>query len=145
MNQIRIELPLALVSENAALRCIVRGRYASPTKSQKIKDFENEFQKLIEPFRNEIKAFEASHDASKQGIELTILHKTPKFLTKKGTISDNSIDTDNIKYAIDIMFKNFENLKDSQVIALHSYKCHAEKHSILLVLKSIPNNFIMEI
>lgn len=137
MNQLRIELPLALVSENAALRCIVRGRYASPTKSEKIKDFENEFQKLTEPFKDKIRAFEASHDKSKQGIELKILHKTPKFFTKKGTISDNSIDVDNCKYCQDALFANFENLKDSQIIALHSYKCHAENHSIVIELKSV--------
>lgn len=137
MNQIKIELPLALVSENAALRCIVRGRYASPTKSQKIKDFENEFQELIKPFRDEIKTFEASHDRNKQAIELTILHKTPKFFTKKGTISDNSIDVDNCKYCQDALFSNFENLKDSQIIALHSYKCHAENHSIVIEMKSV--------
>ena len=136
-EMLRIEIPLALFSENQAYRSISRGRFCSIILSKTARDFQNEFQKLTKPFRNEIKTFEALHDPTKQGIELSIVHKTPKYFTKKGTISENSIDCDNVKIMVDALFSNFEKLKDSQVIALHSYKMYAEKHSLILVLKSV--------
>lgn len=136
---IRIELPLALMSENKANRAIKRGRFCTIIKSKEMRDWQDEFQKLAKPYKDEIRAFEKTHDRSKQGIELSIVHKTPKYFTQKGEISENSIDVDNIKYALDTLFSDFKGLKDSQIIALHSYKMYAEKHSIILVLKSISN------
>ena len=134
---LRIEISLALMSENKANRAIKRGNFCTIIKSSEMRKWQDEFQKQLKPFRDKIRTFEATHDRNKQGIELSIVHKTPKYFTKKGTISKTSTDVDNIKYCQDSIFENFKEIDDSQVIALHSYKMYAEKHSLILVLKSI--------
>jgi hypothetical protein len=138
----RIELPIKMVSENTALRCIMRKKFASPTKSTEIKVFEKNIHLAIKPYIEELKNLMLTYEKRKHAIELSIIHKTPKLFTLKKTINENSIDVDNIKYLIDRLFDYVPSAKDSQIVALHSYKEYAKEHSIVVNINIV--NFCYE-
>ena len=135
-----IEIPLKLVSENTATRCIVRGKYASPTLSEQIKDFMRNVDLELYKHRAEFKDLLNLYDKYTHGFVLSLVHKTPKLFTKKGTISENSIDVDNIKYLQDSIFR-YLCIDDSQVLSLSSSKSYAKNHSILIKIELIEHGY----
>lgn len=132
----RIEIPVKMVSENTALRCIVRGKYASPTKSATIKNFEKEVRTHLIGHITKLKGFTKKINPNKHGIKLSVINRTPNFFTAKGTISHRSIDVDNIKYLVDSLAGVAE-FNDSQILELNSFKEYAESHSIVIHLSLI--------
>lgn len=132
----RIEIPVKMVSENTALRCIVRGKYASPTKSATIKNFEKEVRNHLISHITKLKGFTKKINPNKHGIKLSVINRTPNLFTAKGTISHRSIDVDNIKYLVDSLAGVAE-FNDSQILELNSFKEYAESHSIVIHLALI--------
>jgi Holliday junction resolvase RusA-like endonuclease len=132
----RIEIPVKMVSENTALRCIVRGKYASPTKSEKIKEFENQVLANLLPYMDKFAEFINELNPERYGVKLSVINRTPKLFTKKGTINHNSIDVDNIKYLVDSICKA-AHFNDSQVLELHSFKEYADDYSIVIFLNKV--------
>lgn len=137
MNEIHLEIPIKLLSENKAMMPVRKGNFCTLVKTPLMRDWLYTIDCLLEDHKPIFDKFASEHNRLTHGLELWVMHSTPNFLTQEGTISERSGDVDNIKNFIDSVFKNFENLKDSQVVALHSFKGYGEDYSIYLKIKSI--------
>lgn len=131
--KLEFSLPIKPVSVNAYT-------YGSKKwKTQEARDYEREFNKLLEPYLSAMilmaETWRKSYGTYKVGV--TVTHPCAIFYTRKGQVSSKSFDVDNVlKPILDMVFRRMD-VNDKHVTELTSRKIPGEAWEIRVSLELI--------